>query len=138
MINRLTLIAVCGLLAGCAASSNKLVSFHDSERRESVILHLDGKGHVERRTVFAWRPQDKKFASSKTYDAKGVLIWREVYIYGEGGGYKEIQRFRPDGSLWVTTRFITEGGKHIRTEVLDADGKPIPPSEWKAYGADNG
>lgn len=137
-MNWLATFAACGLLAGCTASGSKLVGFHDPERRESVMLDLDGRGHVERRTVFAWRPQDKKFASSNTYDAKGVLICREVYSYGEGDVLREIQRFHPDGSLWATTRFVYEGGKHIRTEVLDAAGKPIPPSEWKAYAADNG
>lgn len=125
-------LLVAIFLTGCATT--KVITFHAPERRETVRLKLDGQEKVQERVVFAWHEQDRKLASAKTYDAKGALRWTERYSYTDRGVLREIERRRPNGSLALRTRFqCDKSGRPIGTEVVDADGKTVPPSDWPKY-----
>lgn len=116
------------------AKPERLVSFHAPERRESVNLIIDGQGQLEERTVIAWRAQDRKVGSSKSYDSTGRLKWTENYIYDEHDKMVRIERHDPEGAIIIQTHFeFDQSGKHIGSKVVDADGNPVPPSEWEKY-----
>jgi len=112
----------------------RLVSYHAPERRESVNLITDEQGRITERTVIAWREQDGKVGSSKTYDPTGKLKWTESYVYDENDNMMRIERRNPDGGIIIQTLFQhDESGKHIGTVAVDAEGNPVPPSEWEKY-----
>jgi hypothetical protein len=109
----------------------KIVSYHAPERRESVNLLFDEREQLLRRIVIAWREQDTKAGSSRTYDRSGKLKWSERYLYDNDGYTKSLERLDPNGELVVRTIFQRDdAGNLIGTEVVDAEGNPVPPAEW--------
>jgi hypothetical protein len=110
------------LFAGCATS--KVVKFEQPERRETVVLLLDGHGKVTQRSVASWREQDKEWASLATYDGKGVLCSKAVFVHTPTGIVSEVQFFAADGTL--RGRAKSDASGHVSgVELFDQKGQPI-------------
>jgi hypothetical protein len=97
----------------------------DPEKRTSEETLRDAAGKVMRRTVYPLN--DRNFARGAIhYDAKGVVVYKEVYVYDDSGRISESKLFTRDNQPKGKLVFVYEGGNNTaRIEDYDEFGNLV-------------
>jgi len=105
----------------------------DPEKRTTVETVRDASGRVMRRTVFPLN--DQNFARGAIhYNAKGVVIYKEVYVFDFDGRIVESKLFTKDNQPKGKRVFVYDGGTtKARIEDYDEFGNLIAPQNPKAH-----
>lgn len=103
----------------------------DPEKRTSEETYRDAAGKVLRRTVYPLN--DQNFARGAIhYDAKGVLVYKEVYVYDVTGRITESKLFTRDNQPKGKLVFVYDNNNVARIEDYDEFGNLITPANPKA------
>jgi len=103
----------------------------DPEKRTSEETVRDASGRILRRTVFPLN--DQNFARGAIhYDAKGVVIYKEVYVFDFAGRITESKLYTRDNQPKGKRVFVYEGENKARIEDYDEFGNLITPPAPKA------
>jgi len=105
----------------------------DPEKRTSEETVRDASGKVLRRTVFPLN--DQNFARGAIhYDAKGVVVYKEVYVFDSAGRIIESKLFTRDNQPKGKRVFVYEANNKARIEDYDEFGNLItPPNKGRKH-----
>jgi hypothetical protein len=96
----------------------------DPEKRTSEETVRDAAGKILRRTVFPLN--DRNFARGAIhYDAKGVVVYKEVYVFDYAGRIIESKLFTKDNQPKGKRVFVYESDNKARIEDYDEFGTLI-------------
>ena len=102
----------------------------DPEKRTTVETVRDASGRVMRRTVFPLN--DQNFARGAIhYNAKGVVIYKEVYVFDDAGRITVSKLFTRDNQPKGKRVFVYESDTKARIEDYDEFGNLITPQNPK-------
>jgi hypothetical protein len=102
----------------------------DPEKHTSEETVRDASGKILRRTVFPLN--DRNFARGAIhYDAKGVVVYKEVYVFDYAGRITESKLFTKDNQPKGKRVFVYEGDNKARIEDYDEFGNFITPPNPK-------
>jgi hypothetical protein len=102
----------------------------DPDKHTSEQTVRDASGKVLRRTVYPLN--DRNFARGAIhYDAKGVVVYKEVYVFDYAGRITESKLFTKDNQPKGKLVFIYEGENKARIEDYDEFGNLITPAATK-------
>ena len=103
----------------------------DPEKRTSEETVRDASGKTLRRTVFPLN--DQNFARGAIhYDAKGVVVYKEVYVFDYAGRITESKLFSRDNQPQGKRVFVYEADNKAHIDDYDKFGNLIPPPNPKA------
>jgi hypothetical protein len=96
----------------------------DPEKHTSEETVRDAAGRILRRTVYPLN--DRNFARGAIhYDAKGVVVYKEVYVFDYAGRITESKLFTKDNQPKGKLVFVYEGENKARIEDYDEFGNLI-------------
>ena len=112
-------------------STSTLVT--DPEKHTCEETMRDSAGKIMHRTVYPLNDQNMR-RGALHYDAKGVLLYKEVYVYDYAGRIIESKLFTKDNEPKGKLVFVYEGANNnARIEDYDEFGNLITPAKTRKH-----